>query len=169
MVELTVHDVLWSREHGHPVLVMSAAGKAAGAISIVLSPGDAQLLAVNPVGASVERSRLFGLIEGLVRALSARFSDVRFRLDSGMVLTAELSFECGLRTVTVPANFADGVVLALRAKVPMHISNQDLRWIRAVQETSPVQQSDLDPGPAISSFIESLRLDDLHGPSQDGR
>jgi bifunctional DNase/RNase len=147
---------------------MSAEGKAAGTLSNALSSSDAKLLALKPAGASVERHRLIGLIEALVRDLEARLAEVRFRLDPGMVLTADLQLESGLRSVTVSADVADAVVLALRAMAPMHISEPDLRWIRSLQEPSPVYQSEFEPGTPISAFIESLSLDDLRGPGGDG-
>lgn len=171
MIELTVSDVRWSREHGHPVLVMSVEGESAGALSIVLSPTDAQLLSAKPVNGSAERLRLITLIEAMATALGARLSEIRFRLDAGMVLTADLLYESGLRKVAIPANFADAIVLAERTKTPMLISDRDLRWIRALQEPPQTSRGDHQPAETLTasmtSFIESLKLDDLHGPRGD--
>lgn len=168
MVDLTVSDVRWNRELGHPVLVLSVAGQAAGAISIVLTPGDARMLSAGPEMGSAERARLILLFEEFARALDARLAEVRLRLGSGMVLTAELDFSAGSRTVTVSASFADAVVLAVRALAPMRMSEHDLRLIRLLREPArSARRGFQDRGELTASvidFIESLRLDDLPGP-----
>jgi bifunctional DNase/RNase len=173
MVELTLHEVQWSREHGHPVLVLRVEGEAVGNLSIALTPSDAQLLAPKPPSAAVERARLFGLLESATAAFGARLAEVRFRLDPGMVLTADLRYEAPDRAFSLPANFADALVLAKRTGAPMLIGEHDLRWIRAMQSPAETSVGAIEPertslARAITSFIESLEIDDLPGPPRHG-
>jgi bifunctional DNase/RNase len=164
MVDLTIQDVRWSREQGHPVLVMSAEASGLSALSIVLSPGDARLLSPNPAAPGVERSRLVALVEAMARAFGATLSEVRFHLDAGMVLSSDLHFSIDGNEVRVAANFADAVIFAQRAGVPMRISKSDLVWIKAMQSPEAATTSSVQPPSAIATFIESLQLDDLRGP-----
>jgi bifunctional DNase/RNase len=169
MVRLSLHEVQWSREHGHPVLILRVDGETAGNLAIVLSPSDAQLLAPKPPASTVERMRLFGLLEAATAAFGARLTEVRFRLDPGMVLTADLQFASAGRTITVAANFADALVLATRTGAPMLIGEHDLRWIRAMQTPAKTVAESVEPvstqlARSIASFIESLEIDDLTGP-----
>lgn len=171
-IQLLMNDVRWSREQGHPVLVMDVSGESNGELIIVLSPGDAQMLATKPVIAIQERMRLIALVESLAGLLRAPLTEVRFRIDSGLVLTADLKFGRGPGQVSLSANFADAVVLATRSKVPMFISEQELRQIRASQEIGSTdtgrRDSEIPLTSALNSFIESLQLDDLTGPQAAG-
>lgn len=172
MVELSLHEVQWSREHGQPVVMLRAAGHSTGTLAIVLSTSDAQLLAVKPPTACFDRLRLFSLLETVVGALGAVLTEVRLRLDARMVLTGELCYTVAGRTVLLPANFTDAVVLARRAGAPLLIAEDDLRWILAMQPQPTSVAGGLVEIPgaalarAITDFIESLKIDDLSGPSR---
>jgi bifunctional DNase/RNase len=171
MVDLALHEMRWSRDQGHPVLVLSISGQAKGAMSVVLSAGDAQLLAAKPPGNAAERLRLVDLFEELLRAMDGRLIEVHFHLDPGMILVAELCIETAERGIKLPASFADALALAIRSSAPMSISELDLRWIQAVYGTSadqPASETGATTLPSeISAFIESLQLDDLSGPTQN--
>jgi bifunctional DNase/RNase len=163
MVELSLHEVQWSREQGHPVAILQVGGETAGNLSIVLSPGDAQLLAPRPPSSVVERLRVYGLLEAALAAFDAALHHVRLRLDPGMVLTGDLVYRAEQREVVMPATFADALVLAARAGVPMLIAEHDLRWIRAIQvpTATVADPTGMPMARAISTFIESLHIDDL--------
>jgi len=170
MVELSLHDVQWSREQGYPVLILHVEGEASGTLTIALSPGDAQLLSSRPPTSGLERLRLFGLIETITNGFSAQLQEIRLRLEPSMVLAADLFFASETHEFIAPASFADAMVLAKRADAPLLIDEHELRVIRAAQSANAagrrtVHSSDPNLSHSMVAFIESLQLDDLPGPA----
>jgi hypothetical protein len=160
-VELSVHDIVWSQERGHPVLVLKVAGVAEEFISIVLSPADAQALSSKPACECVERMRFAALVEVMLIQLGGRVTAVNFHLDAFSILRGELHIRQGDREVHLPANVADATLLGGRAKAPFLLSSADLATIRRLRdgtaETTPAAEI---PEP-IRAFIESLPADGL--------
>jgi hypothetical protein len=163
VVELAVHDIVWSQERGHPVLVLKVAGASEEFISIVLSPADAQALSSRPACDCVERLRLSGLIEVLLLQLGGRIVGVSFHLDSFNILRGELHIAQGEREIRLPANIADATLLGGRAKVPFSVPAADLALIRRLRDAETTPSPSI-PGP-IRAFIDSLPSDGLNGQS----
>lgn len=158
-VELAVHDIVWSRERGHPVLVLKVSGQEEEFISIVLSPGDARALSSKPACDCVEPLRLAALVEMMLIQLGGRLNAVAFHLDSFSILRAELQAVQGERDIRLPASVADATLLGGRAKVPFVISSTDLALIRRLRSAAEAPPAPTPLPEPIRAFIDSLPLD----------
>jgi hypothetical protein len=157
VAELTLHDVEWFAERGHPLLVLGVVDRPNEFLTVALSTGDAQALAITPGCAGLERLRLFGLVETMLSQLDAHLTGVEFTVGPARSLQATLRIATDYDEFTVPANFADAVALGCRAAVPLTMSDTELA--AAVGTTNARTRTARDEsGDAIRAFVETLDL-----------
>jgi bifunctional DNase/RNase len=177
MPELSVHAVQWCSQHGHPVLALRTDD---GRVFLVtMATDDAAAFAEMPAAGDIGRAprRLHRMVEALIAALNAKLTAVHLHVGMDDVLRASLQIDGPQGEIMLPAHFADGVALANRNQIPLHISPQDLarvpmmRLSEAEMATSmaspaipPVSTERNTPPPAFQALIESLELDDF-GPA----
>jgi bifunctional DNase/RNase len=170
MAELTFHDVEWFAERGHPLLVLGVVDRPGEFLTVALSTGDAQALALTPTADGMERLRLLGLVESVLGQLEAQLQAVVFSVGPNRLLQAMLRINTGHQELAVPANFADAVALASRAAIPLLMTDADLAKAVSPRPGS-VDVSTSSPGRAIRDFVETLDLGwiDKHGeyPAND--
>src|SRR6186713_3087565 len=102
VAELTLHDVEWFAERGHPLL--GVVDRPNEFLTVALSTGDAQALAITPGCSGMERLRLFGLVETMLNQLDAHFTGVEFTVGPSCSLQATLHIATDRDEFTVPAN-----------------------------------------------------------------
>jgi len=138
MIALKVHDVVWSSERGHPLVVLRVERPEPEFLSVIVSPDDALLV-----------------------ALGAKVVGVEFRLQRPSTLVALVVVEGAAGSiVTLPANFADALAIAVRASAPIRIGEADLEAVM------PTRGAGTQPPRAFRSLIESLNLS---GIGDEGR
>lgn len=157
MAELTFHDVEWFAERGHPLLVLGVVDRPGEFLTVALSTGDAQALALTPSGDGKERLRLLGLVETVLGQLDARLQSVEFFVGPNRLLQAKLHITAGHQELVLPANFADAIALASRAAIPLVMADADLA--KAISpRAEAVDVSTSVPVRAIREFVETLDL-----------
>jgi hypothetical protein len=157
VAELTLHDVEWFAERGHPLLVLGVVDRPNEYLTVALSTGDAQALAITPGCDGVERLRLFGLVETMLNQLDAHLTGVEFTVGPTRSLQATLHIATGHDEFTVPANFADAVALGCRAAVPLTMSDAELAQAVGTA-TAQTRATREESGDAIRAFVETLDL-----------
>lgn len=157
-IRLEIHDIVWSQERGHPVLVLRVADVHDEFISIVISPTDAQALSGRPACDCVDRLRLAGLIEVLLHQFDCRVSAVHLTLDAFSILRGELLITQGDRDIRMPVNIADAALLGGRSKASFSISLNDLTAIRRLRDGAATAPQPI-PG-LVRAFIDSLPTED---------
>jgi len=162
MAELTVQALQWCVEHGHPVLALRVRDSDRFFV-VAMSADDAAAFAAAPaahLGGGRERS--LTLFESTVASLGARLVGVSLQVGADHVLRASLRLATGEGERRVPAHFADGIVLAHRARLPLEMDEAELRRV----PLGPVPRSEASQTKlaAFRDLIESLDLDGLGGP-----
>jgi hypothetical protein len=168
MADLSLHAVQWCAQHGHPVLALRTVDDRY--FVVALTADDAGALAPMPDanGASASPRLLYGLVEATVTALGARLTEVWLHVGQDAMLRASLHLRGPAGDCHLPANFADGIALAHRGRLPLRMADDDLGRVPLAPLT-PVPE----PGPssappeAFRALIESLDLDHLGGSAGD--
>jgi bifunctional DNase/RNase len=166
MAELQLHAVQWCAQHGHPVMALRTADDRF--FIVAMTADDAVGLAMIPDAADHGRAprRLHRLLEATVATLGARLTAVHLHVGRDDILRAALHL-CGpAGELTIPAHFADGVALAQRGRVPLHMADDDLRRVPLVplvadEPTSPSVTARPSPPEAFRAVIDALDLDDF--------
>ena len=171
MADLTLHTVQWCAQHGHPVLALRTTDDRY--FVVALTADDAGALAPIPDASDSNRSprRLYGLVEATVTALGARLTEVRLHVGRDAMLRASLHLRGPQGDCFLPANFADGIALAHRGRLPIRMADDDLGRVPLaplipLPEPGPATNRTLPPE-AFRSLIESLDLDHLGGSAGD--
>ena len=177
MPDLSVHAVQWCSQHGHPVLALRT--EDGRAFLVAMTTDDAVAFAGTPTVADTGRAprRLHRLVESLLAALNAKLAAVHLHVGLDDVLRASVQVVGPQGEITLPAHFADGVALASRNQLPLHISAQDLARVPLIRldeaelgkplassSLPPVSAQQSEPPSAFRALIESLELDDF-GPA----
>lgn len=170
MADLSLHAVQWCTQHGHPVLALRTTDDRYFVVS--LTADDAGALAPIPDSNDGNTSprRLYGLVEATVTALGARLTEVWLHVGRDAMLRASLHLRGPQGDCLLPANFADGIALAHRGRLPLRMTDDDLGRVplaplTALPEPGPPTNRP-SPPEAFRAVIESLDLDHLGGSSQ---
>jgi hypothetical protein len=171
MADLSLHAVQWCAQHGHPVLALRTSDDRY--FVVALTADDAGALAQIPDSADSSRSprRLYGLVEATVTALGARLTEVWLHVGRDAMLRASLHLRGPQGDCLLPANFADGIALAHRGRLPLRMADDDLGRVplaplTPLPEPGPATNPSLPPE-AFRALIESLDLDHLSGSAGD--
>jgi hypothetical protein len=160
MAELTLHAVQWCSQHGHPVLALRTTDDRF--FVVALSAEDAGALAAWPGAGEAERParRLHGLVEATVAALGGRLTEVHLHVGSDAMLRASLRLHGPEGEFALPANFADGVALAHRGRLPLRMDDEDLGRVplTSLTASAPAREPQTPPD-VFRAVIESLDLD----------
>jgi hypothetical protein len=171
MADLTLHAVQWCAQHGHPVLALRTTDDRY--FVVALTADDAGALAPIPDASDANKPpRLYGLVEATVTALGARLTEVWLHVGRDAILRASLQVRGPQGDFFLPANFADGIALAHRGRLPLRMGDDDLGRVplaplTPLAETDPAT-SRLSPPEAFRTLIESLDLEDLGGSADGG-
>jgi bifunctional DNase/RNase len=171
MADLSLHAVQWCAQHGHPVLALRTSDDRF--FVVALTADDAGALAPMPDLSSSNRSplRLYGLVEATVTALGARLTEVWLQVGRDAMLRASLHLRGPQGDCLLPANFADGIALAHRGRLPIRMADDDLGRVPLAPLTSLAgpdpATSRVSPPEAFRALIESLDLDHLGSLEDD--
>jgi hypothetical protein len=116
------------------------------------------------MSASGSARRLHGLVEATVAALGRRLTEVHPHVGNDAMVRASLRLRGPEGELALPANFADGVALAHRGRLPLRMDDEDLGRVPLTSFTaSPAVREPQTPPDVFRAVIESLDLDGLDG------
>jgi hypothetical protein len=161
VAELTMQDVEWFAERGHPLLVLGDVGRPNQSISVAHSVGDARSLALTPTSEGFERVRLFALVETIINKMGGSLREAEFGVGPSRTLGATLHIDTVQGPLTLSANFADAVALACRAGIRMTISETQLALAFNDQPSNFVEPR--NSANTVQRFIETLDLGWIDG------
>jgi hypothetical protein len=111
------------------------------------------------------------LVEATVTALGARLTEVWLQVGRDAMLRASLHLRGPHGDCLLPANFADGIALAHRGRLPIRMADDDLGRVPLAPLTSLAgpdpATSRVSPPEAFRALIESLDLDHLGSLEDD--
>lgn len=166
MADLVLDGVQWCAHHGHPFLVLRTP-TSDRYLAVAISPEDAQAMAVASPAAA-DRTRVLGLLQAMLAGLHARLTGVELTIGPGGDLCAALRIEGPRHALTLPAHFADGLILARRGRLPLRMADEVLARVpfsAPPPRAQPASEARTEPKPdafnPFRTFVESLDLDGL--------
>ncbi len=162
MPDLSIRAVQWCAQHGHPVLALETDDHRYFVVAMSAEDGAALAVFPDPTQSETPSRRLYLLVEAVIRTLDARLSEVRLHVGSDNLLRASLVLRGPGGERVLPANFADGVVLAHRDGLPLRMADEDLARV-PLAPLIPTEPAPEPPAPpeAFRSLIESLDFEGL--------
>ncbi len=176
MIEVTIDSVRISLMSQHRVVVLREKDSQRY-LPIWIGAPEADAITLRLQGVQVERPLTHDLLAKVITTLGAEVQHVVVNDLRSDVFYAQIVLEFNEREIRVDARPSDAIALAVRAEVPLYVSDKVMREAGRMpdEDVAPslLEETTTEPGEvqkedlgAFADFIEELDLDDL-GTSED--
>jgi bifunctional DNase/RNase len=168
MIEVVIDSIRVSLMSQHRIVILKDVNSDRY-LPIWIGPCEADAITIELQEMPPQRPLTHDLLKSMIRELGGRVTQILISDLRNDVYYARIMIELGARRVEVDARPSDAIALAVRAKVPIYVSEmvmeraaiqpeEDVEREAAARGTSESSENKLS---AFTEFLDSLNLDDL--------